>query len=137
MHCLSSRACYMSTSSYKNTDVIAGIVAYLCIPSCLICNSRVGDIWVEWLFYTKTSLLLLRDKENGSGLSSKQVRKEGKCTCSCSLKFKCGSTGQEPKECVFFFSLRAVVCAQVKTAGTSGTDVRREGRLSEMRLSRM
>jgi hypothetical protein len=39
-------------------------------------NGCVGDIWVEWLFSTKTSLLLLRDKENGSGLSSKQRRKE-------------------------------------------------------------
>jgi len=39
-------------------------------------NGCVGDIWVEWLFSTKTSLLLLRDKENGSGLSDKQGRKK-------------------------------------------------------------
>jgi hypothetical protein len=78
MHCLSSRACYVSKSSSKNTDITAGILACLRIPSRLICNSCAGDIWVEWLFSTKTSLLLLQDKEKDSGLSSKQVREEGK-----------------------------------------------------------
>jgi len=100
MHCSSSRAYYVTSSSSKNTDIVTEIVACLRVPSCLIRNSCVEDIWVEWLFSIITSLFLLRDKENGSGLSSKQVGEEGKCNCSCALKFKCDTTGQEPKESV-------------------------------------
>ena len=89
MHFSSSRACSMSTSSSKMTDIIAGIVACLHIPSRLMCNDCVGDIGVEWQFCTKTSLLLLRDKENGSGLSNRHAREEGKISCGCALQFNC------------------------------------------------